>query len=491
MTFSPKTLNFYDFLDALTGLLISAAIIFAPWALGTTQEWSIWTLNILCYAMGALLLGKLLIRWSVSYRFPRWDQYGFDEDGASKGRRCWKNRNLFLFFTLLLVAYCLTSAWNARSIYDTGARSFVQFHFISWLPASYDATQSWDSFAQYLALALAFWALHDWLMGKSPADLKTHSEHPDSTLLPRRLTCLLWVLSVNGALLAIEGIAQRVTLSNKLLFFVDSYTHFTSNSQFGPFNYRSNACQYFNLLWPVVLGFWWTLYRNRRDPNPTLSVRLRHLLPVCVCLMAFCPLISTSRLGAFTAIVAILIAATLVFTGVHSVKSKSVIAMTVLFVLGFGFLIGSESLLARLSNWQIESGFLGRNNLYQIGQKMADSHPVYGTGPGTYGYLSLFYIIDPDEEWMKQLHNDWLETLITFGWVGCALIGAAFLVLLYRWWLPGPIGGGRRLPAFIWLALATCLFQARWDFPFQIYSIFFTFMIVCGILFTLSRRKIH
>ena len=33
-------------------------------------------------------------------------------------------------------------------------------------------------------------------------------------------------------------------------------------TQFGPYAYRANASQYFNLLWPVCLGFWWTLNRS-------------------------------------------------------------------------------------------------------------------------------------------------------------------------------------------------------------------------------------
>ena len=40
----------------------------------------------------------------------------------------------------------------------------------------------------------------------------------------------------------------------------------------------------------------------------------------------------------------------------------------------------------------------------------------------------------------------------------------------------------------IWLALAGCLVHARYDFPFQVHSIVFLFLVLCAILFVLSRR---
>ena len=40
----------------------------------------------------------------------------------------------------------------------------------------------------------------------------------------------------------------------------------------------------------------------------------------------------------------------------------------------------------------------------------------------------------------------------------------------------------------IWVALVGCLVHARYDFPFQIYSILFLFLTICALLFNLSRR---
>jgi hypothetical protein len=40
----------------------------------------------------------------------------------------------------------------------------------------------------------------------------------------------------------------------------------------------------------------------------------------------------------------------------------------------------------------------------------------------------------------------------------------------------------------IWLSLAGCLVEARWDFPFQIYSIVFLVLALCAIAANLTRK---
>ena len=86
----------------------------------------------------------------------------------------------------------------------------------------------------------------------------------------------------------------------------------------------------------------------------------------------------------------------------------------------------------------------------------------------------------------KAQNSGWI--VITFGWVGSALIGLAFVVVILRWFASGGINGGRRFICLIWLALAGCLAHARFDFPFQIYSIVLLFLVLCAMLFTLSKR---
>jgi len=150
----------------------------------------------------------------------------------------------------------------------------------------------------------------DWLLGKTSRDMAISHSHSDDSRhharrLPDRLRRLLWVLTINGGLLALEGMMQRWSGTGELLFLRrPSVTHFGSLSQFGPYAYRSNASQYFCILWPVSLGFWWSLQRMAQssDYSRRRLARGRSLLLISAILMAVAPLIATSRLGAGTTV---------------------------------------------------------------------------------------------------------------------------------------------------------------------------------------------
>ena len=121
-------------------------------------------------------------------------------------------------------------------------------------------------------------------------------------------------------------------------------------------------------------------------------------------------------------------------------------------------------------------------------RQMAADYPVFGTGPGTFEAVFNLYRITTETRWPAQVHNDWLETRITFGWAGSALISLAFATVLVRWFVPGGMHGGRRFVVLTWLALAGCLVHARYDFPFQVYSILFLCLVLCAILSDLTRN---
>jgi len=151
-----------------------------------------------------------------------------------------------------------------------------------------------------------------------------------------------------------------------------------------------------------------------------------------------------------------------------------------------GFAFGWKTLKPRLA--QLSEGFDIRQQMYDAARPMAADYPLFGTGPGTFETVFQLYRISTDTYWPAQLHNDWLETRITFGWLGGGLIALAFGAVVLRWFARGGIHGGRRFIVLLWLALAGCLAHARYDFPFQIHSILFLFLVLCAIAFILSRR---
>ncbi len=491
----PADLHLYRLADETSGVILVAMVLFSPWAFGTTQPWAIGAMNLAGYVAGLLLLFKLAIRHLKGHRPLRW---GAGETDLPAWQRAVVPALAAL--TVLILGFILVSALNARATYLPASQSFQYHNSLRWLPQSLDRGSTWRLFGNYLALAAAFWALRDWLLGVTAGEervlrgRRAAAASRETHFLPARLRFFLWLLCVNGALLGLEGIVQRIEGSGRLLFLVRPRVNPEAVSQFGPWAYRANASQYFNLLWPVCLGFWWTLHRAggfRRHSH--------HLLLLGAAIMAACPIISTSRGGAFISVV--ILGAAVVFLFVTElllfasrqpdVRTRRLTLLAlgafVLTALALGWYYGWHPLSPRLA--AVSEGFADREEIFANARPMARDYPWFGTGPGTFEPVFQLYRTSTETYWPAQLHNDWLETRITFGWVGLGLILAAFALVIGRWYVRGGIHGGRRFITLIWLALAGCLIHARFDFPFQIYSTLFLFLILCAVLLCLTRRS--
>src|SRR5262245_29487684 len=251
--------------DGLTEATLYFMVVFSPWAFGTTQDWAVGVMNSAGYLLGAVLVAKWVFRWRAA-RDASVNNVCSANLRSSYSQRAaygnWLTRTL-AGLTVLLLVYCAVSALNARADFRQAASSFEFRPCIDWLPHSYARAATWQAFRNYLALALAFWAVRDWLSNEATSEFRgePRARHQASGL-PRRLRRLLWLLAINGGLLGMEGILQRLEGSGKLLWLIRPYHNQTAESQFGPYAYRSNAAQYFNLLWPVCLGFWWALHRG-------------------------------------------------------------------------------------------------------------------------------------------------------------------------------------------------------------------------------------
>jgi len=488
-------------------------IVFAPWAFGATERWSIWTMNVGGYVLGLLLAAKWLIRWRAVYRPVRWGEAGSEERQSAAGEAQTggiRNNNLcdlatiaLAVLTVTVLAYCFTSAVNARSTFIYREMAFEPHQYVAWLPHSYDSWATWQAFWMYLALALSFWAARDWLLGKSGPERResrssargSEENLPLRALhagLPMRLRRLLWVLCLNGTVLALESILQRLSGTNKLLWLVQPEINQSAEAQFGPYAYRSNSAQYFNLLWPVCLGFWWKLRRASR-----FAARARGrlgggphvvLLP-CAVLLAAAPIISSSRGGALVAFGGILAAAVLLsFANRRSDWMLRLgIILLLAFTLGLAAYLGWDKLEKRLTTI-FSDELSGRVEIYKNARQMARDFPLFGAGPGTFTWVYHLYRAHAQAEWAAYAHNDWLETRITFGWAGFAPILAMLVIVFLRCFGTGGIPAHWLFVSMIWLALAGCLLHARFDFPFQICSTLALFLLLCAMLFCLSKK---
>lgn len=485
----PKLL-FYQSCDAISEVVIFFMVLFSPWALGTTDPWAIWIMNGMGYLLGGLFLSKVVIRWSTGYKFPRWIYASTETLGGQRVRlltRCLAG------LTSLILGYCLLSAVNAAATYDP-EEARLHFHSCwSWLPHSYDASRSWQAFFRYLAIGLAFWALVDWLSGKTAEEeRKERNEGIRPGLLPERMRRLLWVLTINGALLGLEGILQRLKGTGLLLFSIVPKVPGPAMDHFGPFNFRANACQYLNLIWPASLALWWTIQRSkRRHSRRHIRIGSHHVILLAVIVMAMCPLISADPWGAGIAVFNVILAAVVLCMAQREddLNAKVLVVLGAVATLGIGAWIGWGVTPNSRLHHRNQLDLTSRDTIYQQARPLANEHPVWGTGPGTFRSLFSMYKTGAEDTWPEQLNNDWRETLLTFGAAGTLLILAALAGVLLRWGLPGGVSGGRRVPALIWGALAGCLLHAWFSCPFQIYSVLFAFVVVCSVMFCLSRPE--
>jgi O-antigen ligase len=514
--------------------LLICAVVFSPWAFGTTQDWAIRVMNTAGYMLGVLLLAKWLIRRRTGYSPARWGQPA-DTLGASLGgedgqylrRRRFSKVVAILMagLTVLLLAYCLVSAANARATFLWDQQRLEYRECIRWLPHSYDRPASWFHFWMYLGLALAFWAARDWVLTISPEEeheLPSDSSHPARQyetgrdrgtgshrdagapvsrlhaelgryFVPRRLRRLLQVICLNGALLATEGIIQRMEGSGKLLFLITPRINKDATAQFGPYAYRGNAAQYLNLVWPVSFGFAWLLAKRAAQARRTgmRQVSRGHSLLVCGgVLMAACPIMAGTRGGAIisAALAPLVVGVLLAASRRRGWRQQLGLFLLFCVTLELALYVGWDYLRPRLEGVFVDQ-LSGRPRLWENARRMAEEYPLFGTGPGTFASLYHLYRSDPADSWAAYAHNDYLEVRITFGWVG---FGLAMLLLMMT---PLNCLGGAGLPvhptlvATICLALGGCLLHARFDFPFCIHSVVFLFVLLCCILACAGRRR--
>lgn len=492
---------FYWHLDTTSEYFIYAILIFTPWAFATTEHWAINSVNTWNYILGLLLVAKYVVRLVTGFKPPRWDG-----PTALRGVRPFWIIGPLIVLTVAALGYCALSAWNARADYLFDLQRFEYFdNYNPNLPHSYDQSATWDAFRLYLAVACFFWSVRDWVRTKTRREDRAEQEHygpasigPDAveasggysydpSRFPTRLRRLLWVICFNGALLSIQGALQRLSGSDELLWFVRPQMNRFSWQQFGPFNYRSNAAQYLNMIWPVSLAFWWALNQQRKKK---LGEGTEFILLPFTGLMLMAPIIASSRGG-----VAIAAAQMIGVIGIFAYSFRraewwktAVAACVILLVAGCAALLSWSGLQGRFQENNFNT-LNGRLIIYENAHRIEQDYPIWGTGPGTFGAVYQLYRTDPEQIWYAFAHDDYLQTLVTFGRVGFVALASMLLIALAYWFLARGIPTSELFVAFIWMGIGGCLLHARFDFPLQNYSILLMFMTLVAILTTMARRK--
>lgn len=491
----------YTVCDAITAFILLAMLVISPWAFGGIHAETIEAMNWGGILLGGLLAAKWMIRRVSGFRPERWGKENEGDTGnqgevgllASYAR--WRVVVLWILMVLVLV-YCLVSAWNARAVYLWGKACFEYRECIMWLPHSYDGPRSWFGFWKYLGWACLFWGIRDWVVGKTWKERRGLIElwrrdgggTPGEYYVPERLRVLLWVICISGGALAVLGIAQRLSGTDRIFWLLRPDWP-RADFLFSVFAYRGNAADYFNLLWPVCGVFGWLVLRlaqRARENGGREQVWPGWLLIVIAMLMAACPAMAGSRGG--TIVAAVMLTLVLVMLGLaNRRRARGVVLMGVIaLVLMVG--LGWQQVQPRFGDL-LTSGLSSRVKLSGIAAAVARDNFVFGTGPETYPAVSQLYFSDPMDEWYAQAHDDWMQGLATMGGIGFALVAALLIVTF----LPGVKSRGMAIPSVLrWgmlVAAGGCLAHAKFDFPFQIHSIATLFVVLCAVISIVVGRN--
>jgi len=474
-------------LDSVSGAVLLLMAVMAPWMLGATTRDTIWALNGLGFLSGGL--------W-IAQRFFRSRASADRQPPAKYFETLWPMACVWgLVITLL--GYVLCSALNPKaSLQYTFTPGYpfasgVEIDYlqsIEWLPQSHDRDRTLRAFWKYLAIVLSFAAARDWLMGASRLERRSGDGTP--RFPGDRMQWLLWTLAINAAALSLVGMLQRLDGTQKLLWTFANHLN-GGQGAFGPFPYRSSGAQYLNLMWPVTLGFWWVLRRRnvaRRSVSHRSGGDPHVLLLVLAALTAAGVVVANSRGGVlvFAGLLVIVFALMMLWSKRQAVFKLGVV-VAILAVLGVGGWLGGEAMMARFRSEDMGS-MSGRKLIYEDAARMAEDFAVFGSGAETFAPLYYFYR-KKDPEWNAYVHDDYLETRITFGTVGFVVI---LLILLAVWLVPF---FGKGIPAppefflLIGVAMVGILAHAKFDLPFQIYSIHSQFVLLCAVLTTLKWQR--
>ncbi len=474
-------------LDAVSGVVLLLMAMLAPWILGATTRETIWALNCLGFLSGGLWIAQRVLRSrasagrqpSVAYPRVRWPMVCV-----------WG-------LVITLLSYVLCSALNPKAslryTFTPGYpfASGVEIDYlesIEWLPQSHDRDLTLRAFWKYLAIVLSFAAACDWLVGASRRE--RHSNNGTLRFPGDRMQWLLWTLAINAAAVSLVGVLQRLDGTQKLLWNFANHLN-GGHGAFGPFPYRSSGAQYLNLMWPVTLGFWWVLRRRnvaRRSVSHRSGGDPHVLLLVLAALTAAGVVVANSR-GGFLVLAGLLMAVfgLMMLWSKRQTGFKLGAVVAILAVLGVGGWLGGEAMMARFRSEDIGS-MSGRKLIYEDAARMAEDFAVFGSGAETFAPLYYFYR-KKDPEWNAYVHDDYLETQITFGMAGFVVI---LLIFLAVWLVPFFGNGIPAPPEFILLigvAMIGILVHAKFDLPFQIYGLHSQFVLLCALLTTLKWER--
>lgn len=298
-----------------------------------------------------------------------------------------------------------------------------------------------------------------------------------------------------GLSIVILGLAQRFT--NAPAIFWNVYEN-DGSYFFSVFRYHANAGSFINIMIPLMA------------PLAVLSVILKWgqaervvwiTGTLATCAAAF---VNASRAAMVVTLILIFLGACWVWmlsvkTGSRMDKRTLLLLMAagvaILLVLSLSF--GMDQALTRWGSFRGIAMNADRTLTYRvIIEHLIPRTGLFGIGPGNFdaAFGSLVQARDlPVRGHWDMAHNDYLQALVEWGWLGTAcwgiILGGALLQALSMIWDQAIPLENKALGFGGSIALTGVLLHACVDFPLQITSIQLSIALLCGILWGCSSNN--
>ena len=434
---------FSHFFRAASRWIFLAALIYAPWAYGGTTATSIQITNWILLTALVIWAVELL----VSRRTPRFPR---------------------LLFILALALVCAGGwmAFNAKSIYDSDFFVFVPLtNLAPPLAGSVDYTIS------------AVWIIRGALL------LGTMLFVADLSQSNRWLLRLWYTIGLVAGSIAFLGLLQKATGAQMIFWQAPpAREDLRITTFFATYYYHGNAGAFLNLSWPLSAGLVIRAFSRRHHP----AMRAVWISLFIVTIAGV--LANTSRMAQLLAVV-LLLAICFQFgpalvRKLSGTEKSVALAGALAIILALIALAQATHLEQPLTRWQTESQRISNDARWQawhVALAALPSAGLFGFGSGTFRVVFPSYNIgsaDPVLGTWRFLHQDYLQTLLEWGWMGSALWALLFFGAITigirsynnyarRDWTPR----SRLVQPLIITALVGVALHALVDFPFQIESI--------------------
>lgn len=308
---------------------------------------------------------------------------------------------------------------------------------------------------------------------------------------------LLAVLPILGAIITLVGIFHRIVDAPGIWFSEEKHPpHY-----FAPFIYHGNAGSYLNLAGALAFGFLMSAI-GKRERSWIVGWGI-------VTALCFVGVAATASKGAVLIGLIMFVALILVhrkrllFQWAElksreirfSSEQKLIILVITLLVLTMGF-VGVERLLVRMDNFIEDASdgsavtVEGRIGIMRVMAAMAspDEGGWAGFGPGSFSTVVRYFLNNPEYgirgSW-RNGHCDPLQLVTEWGYVGAALWIVFGLGAMWKGIRTIRFRGADAsvsLTRSMMVAIASMALHSSFDFPFGIFSLKLSAILVCGFL---------